>query len=760
MILAKKFVALTARLQRIEWPKGPWQGLALVIIPAILLVGLQVYQIAGNVPELRRSQDLVAHTIDVIAATQALKIAIRDAERNQRGYLITGDTAYLASYTSGVRQVSPILARLKQLTADNPEQQHRWSDLEDQIKVKLAELKRTIDARRNEGFDAARKIVETNVGRDSMSAITQLIDAGTMAEERLLKQRQNAGEIAERTSARVALTGGAVALIIILLGGVVLAASFRRVLRSERALSESEQRFRLLVSGIQDYAIFMLDPEGRVIHWNAGAERLKGYRPEEIIGRHISCFYDSEDVQSGVPERLLETAAARGSVSEEGRRVRKDGSQFWASVLVTAIRDESRQLRGFAKLTRDISARMEADAAAAREREERERTQELLRQSQKMEVLGQLTGGIAHDFNNMLGVIIGNLEILKRRLRSEDQRIGAPIQSALQGVDRAAALTQRLLAFSRRQPLEPRPVDVNRLVSGMSNLLHRTLGESIAVETVSAAGLWLTYADVNQLENALLNLAVNARDAMPNGGKITIETGNVYLDEAYAAAHAELTAGQYVMLAVTDTGVGMSKETVDRAFEPFFTTKEEGQGTGLGLPQVFGFVKQSAGHIKIYSEPGHGTTVKLYLPRLAGSGVEIHDVSNFEPVSAEPRLKTILVVEDNELLLMPVAEALREQGYRVLTATDATTALAVLEKQPDVRLVFTDVGLPGGLNGRQLADEARRQHPGLLVLFTTGYARNAIIHQGRLDPGVEFIAKPFTYAALIAKIQRVLGDPS
>jgi PAS domain S-box-containing protein len=749
---------LSARIARLGLPTSLWQGLALVLVPAVVLVGLEIYQIVRTVPELRRSQGLVARTIEVIATAQSLQLALQDAERGQRGFLITGDATYLDPYRSGLERIPAILSKLKQLTAGNPEQQRRWPNLESQIDIKLAELKRTVDARQNDGFDAARKIVETNVGADSMRAIAQLIDAAMTAEKNLLKDRQALGDTAERTTAIVSLIGGAVAFTLMVIGAILVFASFRRISSSEAALSESEQRFRLMISGIEDYAIFMIDPEGRVISWNRGAERMKGYGSEEIVGRHFSCFYRSEDIESGVPARLLETAIANGSAPAEGWRVRKDGSQFWASVLITAIRDDRGELLGFARLTRDLTDRVEAEATLAREREERERAEEILRQSQKMEALGQLTGGIAHDFNNMLGVIIGNLEILQRRLESDDPRVGERIESALQGADRAAALTQQLLAFSRRQPLEPRSIDVNRLVSGMSNLLHRTLGESIAIETVSAAGLWAVYADVNQLENALLNLAVNARDAMPNGGKITIETGNVHLDEPYAAAHAEVTAGQYVMVAVTDTGVGMSKETIDKAFEPFFTTKEAGHGTGLGLSQVYGFVKQSAGHMKIYSELGQGTTVKLYLPRLAGDGVDIRDVTGRQPVPAEPRAETILVVEDNELLLMPVAEVLQEQGYRVLTATDGATALHVLEKEPGVRLVFTDVGLPGALNGRQLADEAQRQHPGLLVLFTTGYARNAIIHQGRLDPGVEFIAKPFTFAGLIAKIRGVLGE--
>jgi PAS domain S-box-containing protein len=739
-------------------PKTLWQGLALILIPSVVLVGLEIYQIAGNVPELRRSQDWVAHTIEVLNATQALERAVQDAERGQRGFLITGDAAYLDPYTKGVQEIPDILSKLKQLTADNPEQQSRWPILEHQIETKLDVLKRTIDARQNQGFDAARQIVETNVGADSMRAIDQILDAATAAEKSLLKNRQALGDEAERTTAMVSVIAGGVAFFIIIVGSILVTASFRRLSRSEQGLRESEERFRLMVSGIKDCAIFMLDPEGRVASWNEGAERIKGYRPEEIIGRHFSCFYRDEDARSGLLERELQTAIAEGSFSAEGWRVRKDGSEFWASALITAIRDDRGYLRGFAKLTRDITERKQAEEALARETEERERAEGMLRQAQKMDVLGQLTGGIAHDFNNMLGVIVGNLEIVQQRLQSDDPKILDPIRSALQGAERSAVLTHRLLAFSRQQPLEPRPIDANKLVSGMSGLLNRTLGESIAIETVLAAGLWTVSADVNQLENALLNLAVNGRDAMPSGGKLTIETANTYLDEAYASRHVEVTPGQYMMLAVTDTGIGMSEETIDKAFEPFFTTKEAGHGTGLGLSQVYGFVKQSAGHIKIYSELGEGTTVKLYLPRVAGEGVDAGEVIGAQAMTGQARSETILVVEDNELLMSSVAAMLRDQGYRVLTAPNGATALQVLGSEPEVDLLFTDVGLPGGLNGRELGDQVKRLRPDLKIVFTTGYTRNAIIHQGRLDRGIEWIGKPFTYAALVAKIQRVLGQ--
>ena len=387
--------------------------------------------------------------------------------------------------------------------------------------------------------------------------------------------------------------------------------------------------------------------------------------------------------------------------------------------------------------------------------EQREFAETTLRQVQKMEAMGQLTGGIAHDFNNLLQVIIGNIEVLQRRNLVPDDAARRMILSMARSAERAATLTQRLLAFARRQPLDPKPIDVNKLVTGMSELLHRTLGESMRIETVLAGGIWRVAADANQLENAILNLAVNARDAMPSGGKLTIETANAFLDETYANAH-DVKPGQYVVVCVSDTGTGMGKDVLQKAFEPFFTTKDVGKGSGLGLSQVYGFIKQSDGHAKIYSEPGEGTTVKLYLPRLttAADGPEtVMEPKSFPAGSID---RQILVVEDDEDVRSHAVAMLRELGYSVLEAADGPRALRMLESQPGVRLLFTDVGLPGALNGRQLADRARENHPDLLVLFTTGYARNAIVHQGRLDPGVELITKPFTSAALATKVHRML----
>jgi len=514
----------------------------------------------------------------------------------------------------------------------------------------------------------------------------------------------------------------------------------KRVAERTAALLKSEQQFQQLVAGVRDYAIYMLDPTGCVISWNPGAERIKGYAASEIIGQHFSRFYTPEDRASGLPERALATAQSVGRYESESWRVRKDGTRFWTSVLINPILDPSGALIGFAKVTRDMS--------------ERRAMEEQLHQSQKMEAIGQLTGGVAHDFNNLLTVILGNLETLSRHLPPDDGRLRRAVDNANRGAQRAATLTQQLLAFSRRQPLNPKPTDMNRLVTGMSDLLRRTLSENIAIETVLGGGLWPVDVDAHQLESALLNLAVNSRDAMRNGGKLTIETANAHLDDTYTTKFAEIEPGQYVLICVSDTGTGMSAEVVSKAFDPFFTTKAIGEGTGLGLSQVYGFVKQSGGHVKIYSEPGQGTTVRIYLPRLVGGRIEEeHEAAPFVPQGRST--ETILVVEDDKDVRTYSTESLRELGYSVLQATDAMSALRILDDHPEIALLFTDVGLPG-LNGRELVDRARKKRPRLRVLFTTGYARNAIVHQGRLDAGVELLTKPFNRTQLAVRIRDVM----
>jgi PAS domain S-box-containing protein len=512
------------------------------------------------------------------------------------------------------------------------------------------------------------------------------------------------------------------------------------------AVLESERSFRLLVQGVIDYAVFMLSPDGHITSWNSGARRIKGYTESEIIGSHFSRFYTTEDVAAGVPFRGLETARREGRFEAEGWRVRSDGTRFWAHVVIDAIREDGK-LVGFAKITRDITERRRASELLRQ-------TQNALFQAQKMEALGKLTGGVAHDFNNVLQILRGNLELLESR-HGRDTWSGERLGNAIDAVDRGAKLASQLLAFGRQQPLAPVVINPARQLRALDDLLRRALGETIQIESIVAGGLWNTFVDPHQLENVILNLAINARDAMPEGGKLTLELANATLDDEYVSSVPDVSAGQYVMLAVTDTGTGMSREVMERAFDPFFTTKAEGQGTGLGLSMAYGFVKQSGGHIKLYSEIGEGTTVRIYLPRSTGTAVE-----------AEPRSgrglqhgdETILVVEDDLQVQLTVVELLTGLGYAVLKANDAEQALAVVASGVHIDLLFTDVVMPGPLRSPEMAKNAVQMLPGLKVLFTSGYTQNAIVHGGRLDPGVALLSKPYSRQQLAEKVRQVLGD--
>jgi PAS domain S-box-containing protein len=518
-------------------------------------------------------------------------------------------------------------------------------------------------------------------------------------------------------------------------------------------LRESERMFRLLVGGVTDYALFRLDPQGIISSWNAGAERITGYSASEIVGKPYSTFHTPEDRNAGLPEHALQVARSEGRYEAEGSRVRKDGSRFWANAIIDAIHDEAGALIGFAKITRDITERREAQIALAH-------VQEQLAQSQKMEAVGQLTGGIAHDFNNLLTIVLGNLEAAQRALGKLEPsgvgRLNRFVANAVRGAQRATTLTQRLLAFSRRQPLNPRAVDVNKFIVDAAEFLQRSLGETVEVEAVGGAGVWRAEVDADQLETSLLNLALNARDAMPAGGKLTIETSNAFLDEAYCQGQPELKPGQYVLISVSDTGTGMDPEVKARAFEPFFTTKGVGQGTGLGLSQVYGFVKQSRGHIKIYSEAGEGTTIKLYLPRAVQPSDDGAETSTaIEGLTGESG-ETVLLVEDDADVREYLMEVLEDLNYRVLAVQDSAGALRYLrEKDVRVDVLLTDVILPG-VNGRQLADQAQQIRPGLLVLFMTGYSRNAIVHHGRLDPGILVVQKPIRPLEIAARLRELL----
>lgn len=716
-------------------------------------------------------------------------------------------------------------------------------------------------------------------------------------------------------------------------------------------------QWRQIVNSATDTAIISIDPQGRVTSWNTGAVRILGWNEAEMLGQTLDRLFTPEDRARGQLAYEIAEALAHGRGSgEDGWRLRKDGSRFWATGEITPIHEVERGVVGFIKIVRDrtkqrqaeddireerraleilnragsalavendlqrlvqivtdagveltgsefgaffynvigdggesymlytlsgapaeafakfpmprkteifgptfrgegilrsdditkdpryghnapfhgmpeghlpvrsylaipvlsrngtvlgglffghgkvgvFSERSErglaglaAEAAVAidntqlteaskreivereraqgalrelnvtLERQVAERTEQLqkneaaLRQAQKMEVVGQLTGGVAHDFNNLLQIIMGNLETLQRSLPEDSVRLQRAAAHAMSGALRAASLTRRLLAFSRRQPLDPKPTDINALVAGMSELLHRTLGETVVVDTAYGAPIWQIEVDPNELESAILNLAVNARDAMVRGGRLRIETANVEIDKTYANDHSECTPGSYVTLSVTDTGTGMDSDTVLQAFEPFFTTKPVGKGTGLGLSQVYGFVKQSGGHVKIYSKPRQGTTVRIYLPRLMAD-VAAAEIPEEPPTPQGMTGETILVVEDDKEVRSHSVSSLRELGYFVIEAQDGPSAMRLLERPTRIDLLFTDVVLPSGMTGAHVAQKARALRPEIKVLFTTGYARDAIIHHGRLDKGVQLITKPFSFTGLAAKVRDVL----
>jgi signal transduction histidine kinase len=541
--------------------------------------------------------------------------------------------------------------------------------------------------------------------------------------------------------------------------------------RSSEALArEQAERVQLALDAGAIIGTWVWDiPNDRLIADERFA-RSFNLSPEECrAGLPLAKVMESihEEDQPGVARSIADALQSGGAYRCEYRVRQQDGGYRWVEangrvdlgpdgapirfpgILINV--DHRRAIEtALREMNEDLERRVQSAIA------ERESVEEALRQAVKMEALGQLTGGIAHDFNNLLTIVIGNVDMARRALaNSEVSRAGRAIENAQKGAERAATLTQRLLAFSRRQPLAPKPIDVDRLVAGMGDLLHRALGEIVELETVSTAGLWKVEADPNQLEATILNLAVNARDAMPEGGKLTIETANVRLDEPYAAAHAEVAPGSYVLLAVTDTGHGMSREVLSKALDPFFTTKGIGRGTGLGLSMAYGFVKQSGGHLKIYSEEGHGTTVKIYLPRLLHVD-EAVDEGESAPVDRIKRDRSILVVEDDDDVRAYTVEILRELGYRVLEAHDGPSALRLIERQDRlIDLMFTDIVMPG-MSGRELADRARAMQPELKIIYTSGYTRNAIVHGGRLDAGVEVIAKPFTYQALAQRVADVL----
>lgn len=698
----------------------------------MVLVAVLYYRFSREAEEARV---WVRHTYEVMNAAGDLHEALLQSETSQRGYLITGSPEYLDTYRRARERVPALQSELRKLTIDSALQQSRLDRLVPLVQRKLEELAQTIRLRDDGGFADAQREVQTHLGRNLMIGIRGIVREIATAEEGLLQQRQADAAAAQSRTLWAAAAGGGIAFGLVVGSGIALRREERRRRSAENEATASAARLRTSFDGLsQGIAVFSADL--RLIEWNRCLIELLDV-PPAVARRDVP--YD--EFTRAIGPDLLESA---GEIAEDVRGPGDRDPVVYDAVAKSGRTFEFRRTpmpggAGFILTVTDVSAQRKADLAQ--------------RDAQKMQALGHLTGGVAHDFNNLLTVVMGNLDLLKRRL-PEDPEVTRRLDDAIASAIRGANLTRHLLAFARRQPLEPRPLDLNRLVAELVNsVLRRTLGEEIDIQLVESGGLWPAFADMAQVENAVLNLALNARDAMAAGGRLTIEVSNQMLDHHYARLNPDVDPGAYVMIAVTDTGCGMSAETVARAFEPFYSTKEEGKGTGLGLSQVYGFAKQSKGHVKIYSELGQGTTVKLYLPR---SQRAVKD--DVAPGTRDvPRGSArILVVEDDADVRRVVVAQLQELGYQVLAAQDAESGLDAFTKAERIDLLLTDVILPGRLRGKELAALITRASPQTRVLFMSGYTENAIVHDGKLDEGVNLIGKPFRREEIGRKVAQVL----
>jgi signal transduction histidine kinase/CheY-like chemotaxis protein len=692
-------------------------------VPLIFIAGIVTFQLVKNVPDARAARANTLLSFKAIRAASSIDEAVQDAERGQRGFLIAGQDVYLEPYTKAKERLPQLMLELQQATNVSPEQQQRLLKLQADITTKMNELAATITAMQQGGFDAARAIVNTEVGRLTMEAISgDLASIMNAANARLNARLQDAAAAEEGVN-QTFVIASIISAIALIAGAFLLGSAFRRAVTSEQVLQATLDSVR---EGVGTFGV-----GGRLQAWNKtfltmlgvvegdmrpGAPLLLANAPSNELGRRVHEVETA--VQGADRSALVEHRGDRGNSVE---------------IFYNPI-----EAGGYVITLLDVT--------------EQRKSEEALRQAQKLESMGRMTGGVAHDFNNLLTIIIGSLSLLRAAI-GNDQQACDRIDMMSVAAERAARLTRQLLAFARRQPLQPEIVNLDHVMQEVLPLIRRAVGEAITVECVTAGGLWNTMVDGSEFQSAVLNLAINARDAMPEGGKLTIELGNAALDDAYAARHAEVDPGQYVLFAITDTGKGMDTVTMTRALDPFFTTKPAGEGTGLGLPQVYGFVKQSGGHLKIYSEIGEGTTVKLYLPRsLAKEAVQPARIGALAVTGSE----TVLLVDDDEIVQATVASMLEDLGYTVLPALSGAEALAIIEKGAKVDLLFTDVVMPGAVSGRQLAERAVELAPGLKILFTSGYTENAIVHNGRLDLGVELLSKPYGREQLAAKVRRVL----
>jgi signal transduction histidine kinase/CHASE3 domain sensor protein/CheY-like chemotaxis protein len=705
---------------------------ALGVLVVFLVVVL--HDVFASAHKARR---LSERSYDMLVAVKDLDLALRDAETGQRGYLLTGDASYLAPYTSAASAVPPLEQRLAALTEGDPQAQATMRELGPPIALKLRELDRTIELRHDSGLPAAMRLVNTHFGRGLMTHIESTLMALQTREEAVLR-----GRLASLGRHSVLIRVASYSALTVLIGVLAAAAVLLNLSLRRASALETEQRnlFHRLRTSIDSISqgIAVFDEDRRLSDWNHCFEQLL-HLPRLLV-RAGAPYEDFVEMLGSDAAPFLETPAQIDAGGEDPERV-VTYEVTTANQRFLEIRRSSMPSGGFVLTVSDMSKRREAEA--------------VLRESQKMHAIGQLTGGLAHDFNNLLTVIMGNLEFARAKLDAPPEMLAARLDRAMWAAQRGATLTAQLLAFARRQPLAPSAIDLAASMPELVPLMRRTLGEQVEVRLVETAGLWPAMADRAQLESAVLNLALNARDAMPEGGRLTIELANKVLDAEYCRRHAEVDPGDYAMVAVSDTGEGMTPQVLARVFEPFFTTKPDGRGTGLGLPMVFGFVKQSGGHVNIYSEPGEGTTVRLYLPRARTAPA----AKRLDAPTEVPRgVATVLVVEDEPSVREIAVSLLRDLGYQVIEAPDAIAGLALFEAEPDrFDLLLTDVVLPGPMRGRELAERAQALRPCLPVLFMSGYTENAILHHGRLDDGVNLISKPFKRDQLAQKVAEVLA---
>ena len=705
-----------------------------VLVVILALVGAVTWE---RLNASRVAREWSQHSYRVLGTTKDLAIALRDAERGQRGYLLTGRDEYLGPYNAARDRISLLQGELQKLTADNVAQQERLRALAPLLQHKLEELAQTVQARRDSGLETALRIVNTDTGRNDMREAENVLAAMLADEQRLLDQRVARNDARAWWVRWLVIGGSALAVMTLLWAARLLNQAWSRSFKTEAEQRDLALRLRTTLDSLsQGVAVF--GPDRRLASWNECFQVLLDLPKAMLRPSTTYAAFVGHSAEPGRPALETEDQIRHGSRNPREavtyERERADGHHL-------EIRRTPMPDGGFVLTISDMTKRAQAEG--------------VLREAQKMQAIGQLTGGIAHDFNNLLQVILGNLEFVRAKLEG-DAKLQTRIERASWAAQRGATLTGQLLAFARKQPLAPAAIDLAATMPDLVPLLRRTLGEHIEVRYVETAGLWPAMADPAQLESAVLNLALNARDAMPGGGRLTIELGNKVLDHEYARHHAEVVPGDYAMVAVSDTGHGMTPEVVARVFEPFFTTKPDGKGTGLGLAMVFGFVKQSGGHVKIYSEPGEGTTVKLYLPRAVGAATPSQRTG--APVELPRGSGTVLVVEDEAAVREIACAILSDLGYRVLEAADGEEALRVFgQNTASVDLLLTDVVLPGRVRGRELSERVRAVRPEVKVLFMSGYTENSIVHHGRLDDGVQLIGKPFKREQLARKVAEALG---